>query len=32
MDSSDSGQGPVKSSCEHGKKIYGSINGGELLD
>jgi hypothetical protein len=32
MDASDSGQGPVADSCEHGNEPPGSIKGEEFLD
>jgi hypothetical protein len=32
LDASDSGQGPVVGSCEHGDEPSGFIKGGELLD
>jgi hypothetical protein len=32
LDSSDSGQGPVAGSCEHGNEPSGSIKGGKFLD
>jgi hypothetical protein len=32
LDSSDSGQGPVASSCKYGNKPSCSIKGGEFLD
>jgi hypothetical protein len=32
VDASDSGQGPVAGSCEHGNEPLGSIKGGEFLE
>jgi hypothetical protein len=32
LDSSDSGQGHIASSCEHGDKHFGSINSEEFFD
>jgi hypothetical protein len=26
-----SGQGPVADSCEHGNKLFGSVQGGEII-
>jgi hypothetical protein len=32
LDSSDSRQKPAVRSCEHGNKMFGSIEGGDFLD